>query len=181
VESRIGDDSVGGGTLRRPFFPMDSAQRLLLPIRPVDHAHGPTDAPYTLIEYGDYECPDCGCLYVLLRDLQSDVASRLRVVFWHYPLFWHSSLCTAGSRSRPREVLGNSCATFLEQKITPSAAWELYDLGRERSLQNFMQTSFAGRQARSSPASTSQGRPRMLLQATIHSQLPGRSALLGGE
>jgi protein-disulfide isomerase len=67
---------------------MDSApsSRLLLPIRPVDHAHGPEDAPYTLVEYGDYECPDCGRLYVILRDLQKDIASRLRVVFRHYPL-----------------------------------------------------------------------------------------------
>jgi protein-disulfide isomerase len=59
--------------------------RLLLPIRPVDHVQGPEDAPYTLVEYGDYECPDCGRLYVILRDLQKDIASQLRVVFRHYP------------------------------------------------------------------------------------------------
>lgn len=67
---------------------MDSADlsRLLLPIRPVDHVCGPEDAPYTLVEYGDYECPDCGRLYVILRDLQQDIASRLRIVFRRYPL-----------------------------------------------------------------------------------------------
>jgi len=67
---------------------MDSPDlsRLLLPIRPIDHVHGPEDAPHTLVEYGDYECPDCGRLYVILRDLQQDIASRLRVVFRHYPL-----------------------------------------------------------------------------------------------
>jgi protein-disulfide isomerase len=67
---------------------MDSADlsRLLLPIRPLDHVHGPEDAPHTLVEYGDYECPDCGRLYVILRDLQKDIASRLRIVFRHYPL-----------------------------------------------------------------------------------------------
>jgi len=65
---------------------MDSANQLLLPVRATDHAHGPEDAPYTLVEYGDYECPDCGRLYVILRDLQSDIGSRLRVVFRHYPL-----------------------------------------------------------------------------------------------
>jgi protein-disulfide isomerase len=66
---------------------MDSADlsRLLLPIRPLDHVHGQEDAPYTLVEYGDYECPDCGRLYVILRDLQRDIASRLRIVFRHYP------------------------------------------------------------------------------------------------
>jgi protein-disulfide isomerase len=67
---------------------MDSTDlsRLLLPIRPSDHVHGSEDAPYTLVEYGDYECPDCGHLYVILRDLQRDIASRLRIVFRHYPL-----------------------------------------------------------------------------------------------
>jgi protein-disulfide isomerase len=66
---------------------MDSTDlsRLLLPIRSVDHVHGPEDAPYTLVEYGDYECPNCGRLYLILRDLQREIAS-LRVVFRHYPL-----------------------------------------------------------------------------------------------
>jgi protein-disulfide isomerase len=67
---------------------MDSTDlsRLLLPIRPMDHVRGQEDAPYALVEYGDYECPDCGRLYVILRDLQRDIASRLRIVFRHYPL-----------------------------------------------------------------------------------------------
>jgi protein-disulfide isomerase len=60
--------------------------RLLLPIRPFDHVHGPEGAPNTLVEYGDYECPDCGRLYLILRDLQIDVSSRLRIVFRQYPL-----------------------------------------------------------------------------------------------
>ena len=65
---------------------MDATSHLLLPVRPTDHAHGPQDAPFTLVEYGDYECPDCGTLYTALRDLQSDIGSRLRVIFRHYPL-----------------------------------------------------------------------------------------------
>jgi protein-disulfide isomerase len=71
-----------------PTLPMDSADlsRLLLPIRRMDHVHGPEDATYTLVEYGDYECADCGRLYVILRDLQRGIGSRLRIVFRHYPL-----------------------------------------------------------------------------------------------
>ena len=67
---------------------MDSANlsRLLLPIRSLDHVLGPEDASHTLVEYGDYECPDCGRLFVILRDLQTDIASRVRIVFRHYPL-----------------------------------------------------------------------------------------------
>jgi protein-disulfide isomerase len=67
---------------------MDSIDlsRLLLPIRPFDHIHGPEDATHTLVEYGDYECPDCGRLYAILRDLHLDTASSLRIVFRQYPL-----------------------------------------------------------------------------------------------
>src|ERR1700745_3591718 len=67
---------------------MDSTavSRLLLPIRPTDHVSGPEDAPYTIVEYSDYACPECGLLYVIRRDLQQEIASRLRIVFRHYPL-----------------------------------------------------------------------------------------------
>jgi protein-disulfide isomerase len=64
----------------------DSLSGLLLPIRPFDHIQGPVDAPYTLVEYGDFECPDCGRLYLILRDLQREIGSRLRIVFRQYPL-----------------------------------------------------------------------------------------------
>jgi protein-disulfide isomerase len=60
--------------------------RLLLPIQPTDHIHGPESAPHTLVEYGDYQCPDCGRLYAILRDLQEEFRSRLRIVYRHYPL-----------------------------------------------------------------------------------------------
>ncbi len=63
----------------------DLSQQLLLPIQPWDHTHGPEDAAFTLVEYGDYECPACGRLYVMLRDLQAEHASRLRIAFRHYP------------------------------------------------------------------------------------------------
>jgi protein-disulfide isomerase len=67
---------------------MDTGElsRLLLPIHSFDHIHGPEDATNTLVEYGDYECPDCGRLYVILRDLQIEISARLRVVFRQYPL-----------------------------------------------------------------------------------------------
>ncbi|HXI38412.1 MAG TPA: thioredoxin domain-containing protein, partial [Bryobacteraceae bacterium] len=59
---------------------------LLLPIHAEDHVHGPESAPYTLVEYGDYECPDCGRLFQVIRDLQANLGPRLRIVYRHYPL-----------------------------------------------------------------------------------------------
>lgn len=60
--------------------------RLLLPLRPEDHVLGPEDARYTLVEYGDYECPACGRLNQILQVLQEEMGPSLRIVFRQYPL-----------------------------------------------------------------------------------------------
>jgi protein-disulfide isomerase len=78
-------DDVTSDTDRKCMTDAPDLSRLLLPIQPWDHVRGPEDAPFTLVEYGDYECPACGKLYVLLRDLQAGLASKLRVVYRHYP------------------------------------------------------------------------------------------------
>jgi len=59
--------------------------KLLLPVQPDDHVQGAPDALYTLVEYGDYECPDCGRLFITLHDLRAQQGDQLRLVFRHYP------------------------------------------------------------------------------------------------
>jgi protein-disulfide isomerase len=59
--------------------------KLLLPIQPDDHVQGSPEALYTLVEYGDYECPDCGRLFVTIRDLHAEFGEDLRLAFRHYP------------------------------------------------------------------------------------------------
>ena len=51
-----------------------------------DHIRGPADAPVTLVEYGDFECPYCGRAEPILRELLSERGADIRFVFRHLPL-----------------------------------------------------------------------------------------------
>jgi protein-disulfide isomerase len=64
---------------------LDSS-KLLLPIQPDDHVQGGPEARYTLVEYGDYECPDCGRLFQTIRELRAQLPDEIRLVFRYYPL-----------------------------------------------------------------------------------------------
>jgi protein-disulfide isomerase len=54
------------------------------PVR--DHIRGAEDAPVTLVEYGDYECPYCGQAEVAVRELLVSFGDDLRYVWRHLPL-----------------------------------------------------------------------------------------------
>jgi Na+/H+ antiporter NhaA len=51
-----------------------------------DHIRGPADAPVTLLEYGDYECPYCGQAEPVIRALLADFGDDLRYVWRSLPL-----------------------------------------------------------------------------------------------
>ena len=51
-----------------------------------DHVRGSDDAPVTLVEYGDYECPYCGQAEVAIRELLDSFGDDLRYVWRHLPL-----------------------------------------------------------------------------------------------
>jgi protein-disulfide isomerase len=44
------------------------------------------DAPLTLVEYGDYECPYCGQAYPIVKEVQERLGDDLRFVFRNFPL-----------------------------------------------------------------------------------------------
>ena len=52
----------------------------------VDHIRGPVDAPMTLVEYGDFECPFCAKATGAARELRERFGDDLRYVFRHLPL-----------------------------------------------------------------------------------------------
>lgn len=59
---------------------------LTLPIGNRDHIQGDFDAPLTLVEYGDYQCPHCGAAYPIIKAVQANFGKRLRFVFRNFPL-----------------------------------------------------------------------------------------------
>jgi protein-disulfide isomerase len=50
------------------------------------HMRGGKNAPVTLEEYGDYQCPPCAALFPMLKTIEAQYGERLRFVFRQYPL-----------------------------------------------------------------------------------------------
>jgi protein-disulfide isomerase len=59
---------------------------LTLAVGKRDHAQGPANAPVTLVEYGDYQCPSCGAAYPIVKALRRRLGDGLRFVFRNFPL-----------------------------------------------------------------------------------------------
>ncbi len=79
-----------------------------------DHIRGPEDAPVTLVEYGDFECPYCGQAESVIRELLADFGD-LRYVWRHLPL----------NDVHPRAQLA---AEASEAAAAQGSFWEMYDV-----------------------------------------------------
>src|ERR1700726_4901403 len=56
------------------------------PVSPRDHIQGPDNAPVTLAEFGDFECPYCGQAYYVVKEIQQRLGDQMRYVFRNFPL-----------------------------------------------------------------------------------------------
>lgn len=59
---------------------------LTVPVSDADHSIGPADAPVTVVEYGDLECPNCKQAAPAIKLLLRRFTGRVRFVFRHFPL-----------------------------------------------------------------------------------------------
>ncbi len=79
-----------------------------------DHLRGPAEAPVTVVEYGDFECPYCGRAEPVVRELLADFGD-VRYVWRHLPL----------SDVHPNAELAAEAA---EAAAAQGAFWEMHDL-----------------------------------------------------
>jgi Na+/H+ antiporter NhaA len=81
----------------------------------VDHIRGPVDAPVTVVEYGDFECPYCGRAEPVVRELVRTFGNDLRFVFRHLPLVdVHEHAATAAEAAEAAAAQGRF--------------WEMHDI-----------------------------------------------------
>src|SRR5437879_2446096 len=88
--------------------------KLTLPVGQRDHRQGPENAPVTLVEYGDYECPYCGQAYPIVKEIQRRLGDRLRFVFRNFPL----------TQSHPH---AQHAAEAAEAAAGQEKFWEMHD------------------------------------------------------
>ncbi len=118
------------------------SDELTPPVGPDDHAQGPADAPVTLVEYGDFQCPYCGAAYPVIHAVQRAMGRKLRFVFRPFPL---------------KQIHPNAehAAELAEAAATKGKFWEMHALLFEN--QRALGTCWS---MRSGPGSIPPGRPR---------------------
>jgi len=79
-----------------------------------DHIRGPIDAPVTVVEYGDFECPYCGQAEPVVRELLREFGD-VRYVWRHLPL-------------NDVHVNAQLAAEAAEAADRQGSFWEMHDL-----------------------------------------------------
>jgi len=78
------------------------------------HIRGSADAPITLEEFGDFQCPPCGLLSGPIKQIEHEFAPKVRVIFHNFPLATHQHARTAACAAE---------AAGLQGKF-----WQMHDL-----------------------------------------------------
>jgi len=95
--------------------PQPGCNDLTMPVGTRDHIEGPADAPVMLVEYGDYECPDCLNAWPIVKQLRQRVGDRMAFSFRHFP---RSSIHPHAS----------AAAQAAEAAASQGKFWEMHDL-----------------------------------------------------
>jgi protein-disulfide isomerase len=88
------------------------------------HSKGPDDAPLTIVEFSDFECPACAMAFRDLHDLAHRHPELVRIVFHHFPL---DSECNPNVSTRMHR---SACLAAIASECAARAGkfWEYHDL-----------------------------------------------------
>ncbi len=99
-------------------------------VRPVsktnDHIRGNPNAPVSLIEYSDFECPFCKRFHDTAKQIVQQYGGKVNWVYRHFPLDFHNP-------AAQREAEAAECAAELGGN---EAFWRFTDLIYTRTLSN---------------------------------------------
>jgi protein-disulfide isomerase len=76
------------------------------PVSSADHVLGPENAPVTIIEYSDFQCPACGIYYYVVEKLLASTTVPIKFVYRHFPLSQHQNAISASLASEAANVQG---------------------------------------------------------------------------
>lgn len=85
------------------------------PVNTNDHIQGNKNAPVELVEYGDFQCIDCGQAYPILKVIQLEMGDDLKFVFRNFPL----------AQIHPHAV---NAALAAEAAALQNKFWEMHDI-----------------------------------------------------
>lgn len=79
--------------------PRPTAPALVAPGAEPAHTMGPPNAPISLEEFGDFECPPCGQFHPVLKKIHEEFGDRMRVSFRQFPIvtLHHHALAAASA------------------------------------------------------------------------------------
>ncbi len=65
----------------------DAVRKLTVPVTiGLDHVRGSVNAPITIVEYGDFECPYTGGAYPVIKELMRQFNEKIYFVYRNFPL-----------------------------------------------------------------------------------------------
>jgi protein-disulfide isomerase len=89
--------------------------KLKIPVNINDHSLGNPKASITLVEYGDYQCPNCGIAYPFIKRLMKQFYGEIRFVFRNFPLKEIHQFAMIGALAAEAAALQNQF-------------WEMHDI-----------------------------------------------------
>lgn len=91
------------------------AAKLAVPVSAADHVLGLPGAAVTIVQYGDYECPNCSEAHRIIKRLHESMVEELLYVYRHFPL----------TQAHPR---AQAAAEAAEAAGAQGRFWEMHDL-----------------------------------------------------